>query len=65
MVCAFQISRRFSETVEKNAKQVLLGRLLYEIWRGMKRRCFRVTATDYAAYGGRGIVVCCGWRGSF
>lgn len=37
----------------------------YQIWRGMKRRCFRVSATDYVAYGGRGIVVCSGWKSSF
>lgn len=43
----------------------LAGTPTYEIWRGMKRRCFRVTATDYAAYGGRGIVVCDGWKNSF
>lgn len=40
----------------------LAGTPTYEIWRGMKRRCFRVSASDYAAYGGRGIVVCGGWK---
>ncbi len=43
----------------------LSGTPTYQIWRGMKRRCFRVGATDYAAYGGRGIVVCSGWKSSF
>ncbi len=41
------------------------GTPTYEIWRGMKRRCRRVGAKDYAAYGGRGIVVCGGWKSSF
>lgn len=31
----------------------------------MKRRCFQASNTDYAAYGGRGIVVCGGWKSSF
>lgn len=43
----------------------LAGTPTYEIWRGMKRRCSRVAAKDYAAYGGRGIVVCGGWKTSF
>lgn len=41
------------------------GTPTYEIWRGMKRRCRRVGAKDYAAYGGRGIVVCDSWNSSF
>lgn len=43
----------------------LAGTPTYEIWRGMKRRCHRIGARDYAAYGGRGVVVCGGWRSSF
>ena len=43
----------------------LAGTPTYQIWRGMKRRCYRVTATDYAAYGGCGVVVCSGWKTSF
>ena len=41
------------------------GTPTYQIWRGMKRRCFQVGATDYAAYGGSGVVVCGGWKASF
>ena len=41
------------------------GTPTYEIWRGMKRRCRRVGAKDYAAYGGSGVVVCSGWKSSF
>lgn len=43
----------------------LAGTPTYQIWRGMKRRCFQASNTDYAAYGGRGIVVCGGWKSSF
>lgn len=37
----------------------------HNIWRGMRRRCRRERARDYAAYGGAGICVCGGWRTSF
>jgi hypothetical protein len=34
-------------------------------WSGMIQRCHRETHECYADYGGRGIVVCEGWRNSF
>jgi len=33
----------------------------YNIWAGMKTRCFNKNTTDYAYYGGRGITVCDEW----
>lgn len=41
----------------------LVGTPTYQIWRGMKRRCFKTGVKDYAAYGG--CVVCSGWKSSF
>lgn len=38
---------------------------MYLLWKGIKRRCYRVKARDYANYGGRGIKVCAGWRSCF
>ena len=38
---------------------------LYKTWSGMKRRCTRAAAADYARYGGRGIRVCERWLNSF
>ena len=38
---------------------------LYETWRGMRRRCYSPTNTNYPYYGGRGITVCERWRNSF
>jgi hypothetical protein len=38
---------------------------LYELWRGMVRRCHDPKATKYENYGGRGIEVCPAWRESF
>lgn len=34
---------------------------IYQIWRGMKKRCFDKNNKDYKRYGGRGIVVCQRW----
>ena len=38
---------------------------LHVIWRGMKQRCGNSNASEYNAYGGRGIEVCKEWRDSF
>ena len=34
---------------------------LYQIWRGMKKRCYQTTSAGYKNYGGRGITVCDEW----
>lgn len=41
------------------------GTRLYQIWRGMKRRCEDPGCKDYPDYGARGIAVCAEWRESF
>ena len=38
---------------------------LYQIWSGMKQRCFNPRATKYELYGGRGITVCEEWKNDF
>jgi len=38
---------------------------LYNIWTGMKRRCYNHHHVHFANYGGRGIAVCPEWRGDF
>ena len=35
---------------------------LYDIWRGMIRRCENPSARSYEYYGGRGITVCADWH---
>ena len=40
------------------------GTRLYEIWRGMKRRCECPDSKDYPDYGGRGIRICEEWSNS-
>lgn len=37
---------------------------LYEIWKGMCRRCCDPKRKDFPHYGGRGIKVCDEWRGT-
>lgn len=38
---------------------------LYEIWRGMKRRCLDPKCRGFDNYGGRGIIVCEEWLHDF
>ena len=38
---------------------------LYNIWDGMKSRCYNRNSSSYADYGGRGITVCEEWRNDF
>lgn len=37
----------------------------YEIWQGMKKRCYNPHDVRYDRYGGRGITVCDEWREDF
>lgn len=37
----------------------------YRIWARMLDRCYRPAADNYRFYGGRGVIVCAGWRDSF
>ena len=37
----------------------------YNIWRGMKIRCYNEKSKDYKNYGGRGIAVCDEWLNNF
>lgn len=41
------------------------GTRLYEIWQGMKGRCYDEHDARYDRYGGRGITVCALWKDNF
>lgn len=45
--------------------QGLSASRLYDIWKGMCRRCTDPRQKDYKDYGGRGITVCDAWRKDF
>lgn len=36
---------------------------LYDVWAGMKQRCYNPNMKAYAKYGGRGITICDEWLG--
>lgn len=38
---------------------------LYNIWSGMKKRCYRPRTRSYKYYGGRGITICDEWLNNF
>lgn len=41
------------------------GTRLYQVWNGMKQRCYNPNNHNYDNYGGRGIIVCDEWLGSY
>lgn len=43
----------------------MTGTRLYEIWLGMKKRCYNSNSKRYNKYGGKGIEVCEEWRNDF
>lgn len=51
--------------IEQNTTHGLSHTRLYEIWCGMKKRCFDENSIAYHNYGGRGITVCEEWRNNF
>ena len=38
---------------------------LYNIWHGMKQRCYNTNDKDYSNWGGRGIQICEEWRNDY
>lgn len=38
---------------------------LYEVWSGIKKRCYNENATQFKNYGGRGVKVCDEWMRDF
>lgn len=48
----------------QNIKPELRNKL-YNIWRGMKRRCLEKESPHYKNYGGRGITICNNWIEDF
>ena len=54
-----------TENVQQNHKHKMSRTRPYEIWQGMKRRCYNPNDARYDRYGGRGITICDEWREDF
>jgi hypothetical protein len=48
--------------LQKATKHGLRYHPMYNLWRGMHRRCYVTTDPSYKDYGGRGIEICDRWR---
>lgn len=53
---------RYRKLSERNQKHGKHGTRLYQIWRGLFKRCNNPNSTDYLNYGGRGITICNKWQ---
>lgn len=50
---------------EKTTKHGHFNERIYDIWRGIKRRCHNKNCRGYSIYGGRGIMICEEWSDNF
>lgn len=57
-----EVARHFGE---KNSSHGGHGTRLYNIWHGMKQRCYDKGCHSFPLYGGRGISVCDEWKHDF
>ena len=55
-------SKTFDEAYRELIQIGLRKHPVYEIWRGIKARCYNPNAGHYCYYGGRGIGMCFIWR---
>lgn len=51
--------------IDRETEHGMSDTRLYEIWKGMRRRCLDPKRNSYHNYGGRGIVVCADWENDF
>jgi hypothetical protein len=49
----------------RNRKHGLAFSPLYKVWGNMKTRCYNANCNSYKDYGGRGIIICDGWKNDF
>lgn len=48
-----------------NHSHKMSGTRIYQIWQGVKSRCYNPHDARYYRYGGRGIIVCDEWKSDF
>lgn len=63
--CGCYCKERQKENGRKKRTHGLSGSHIYNIWRGMKKRCNNPKNTAFHNYGGRGITICDEWNNSF
>lgn len=63
--CGCYRSKVLSNSGASNKTHGKTGSRLYNIWRGMKKRCYLPTDSSYKNYGAKGITVCEEWSNSF
>ena len=61
--CLWEETNR--EWIENHTKYTNKQKDIYEIWTGMKQRCYNPRAFGYEYYGGKGVGVCKRWKDSF
>jgi hypothetical protein len=55
----------YARSNKSNFKHGLRNHRLYEIWAGMKKRCYNKNCNSYKDYGGRGIEIYPAWISDF
>lgn len=63
--CGCRKTEQDKINLTKAHKHKMSGSRLYQIWQGMKDRCYDKTNSRYKDYGGRGIFVCDEWKKDF
>ena len=63
--CGCYKSEQDAIRVAKNHKHKQSGTRLYNIWLGMKSRCYNTNDPVYKNWGGRGVTVCDEWKNDF
>jgi hypothetical protein len=63
--CGCLHNEKAAANVSKNHKHKMSGTRIYQIWQGMKARCYNKNNARWQRYGGRGITVCSEWKNNF
>lgn len=63
--CGCLYADRKGEKHPRYKQNAIARHRLSATWYSMKQRCFSPNATEYSAYGGRGITVCSEWKNDF
>jgi len=50
---------------ERKRKYETKNQKLYNVWHGIKQRCYDKNKKEYKYYGGRGIIMCDNWKNDF